>query len=282
MLNQKVIGIDFGATNIRAGICTGANLSAYQSGLIKKDAEVDEVMDILFTITDAMIATDVTAIGIGVAGIVDTDNGIVYDIINIPSCKKIALKKIMEDRYQLPVFVDNDANCFALGEHYFGKGNGHKNMIGLTIGTGLGAGIIINGHLFSGANGGAGEFGMVPYLNNVFEYYASGQFFENVYKINGLTVFDGAKNGDPVSLKMFAEMGSHLGNAIKMIMYTYDVPLIIIGGSVQNAYPFFKDTMWKEIKTFAFSKSVDKLVIEISQLKNAGIFGAAGLYYDRI
>lgn len=75
-------------------------------------------------------------------------------------------------------------------------------------------------------------------------------------------------------------MGKHLGNAIKLILYTYDPSLIIMGGSVRFAYPFFQESMWQRIHTFAYGKSVEKLRIELSELENSGILGAAGLYYD--
>src|SRR5690606_24955530 len=112
-----------------------------------------------------------------VPSVVDVDKGIVYDVQNIPSWKEVPLKAIMEERYGVPVQVNNDANCFALGEKYFGQGRDSKAFIGLTLGTGLGAGIILNDKLYAGPNCGAGEFGMVPYLDYHYEYYASGQFF---------------------------------------------------------------------------------------------------------
>ena len=280
MNNKKIIGVDFGATNIRGGLVVDSKLSPIQSIAINRSGSIEEILKDLFFITDQLFEKDITAIGIGVPSVVDVDNGIVYDVQYIPSWKEIHLKKIMENRYQVPVMVNNDANCFSTGEFYFGKGIGSKHMIGLTIGTGLGSGIIINKKLFAVANCGAGEIGMVHYLDHCYEYYASGQFFENVYHTNGQEVFERAKNGDPIALKWYAELGTHLGNAIKLILYTYDIPLIIFGGSVRQAYPFFKDNMWERIHTLAYSRSVEKLVIEISTLQNAAILGAAGLYYD--
>ncbi len=186
----------------------------------------------------------------------------------------------MEERYSMPVFVNNDANCFALGEHYFGKGKGVDSMIGLAVGTGVGAGIIINNKLYSGPNCGAGEFGMVEYLDKVYEFYCSGSFFQNVYQLDGEEVFQRAKKGDGQAWKLYREMGTHLGNAIKTIMYTYDPSLIILGGSVRLAYDFFQETMWQRIQTFAFTKSAQRLKIEISELQNSAILGAAALYYN--
>ena len=89
-----------------------------------------------------------------------------------------------------------------------------------------------------------------------------------------------AKNGDPQALKLYKEMGVHLGNAIKLVMYTYDPQLIILGGSVQLAYEYFEQTMWERIKTFGFTKSIGRLQIKRSALENSGILGAAALYYD--
>jgi glucokinase len=186
----------------------------------------------------------------------------------------------MEERYHLPVHINNDANCFALGEYYFGKGRGHHSMIGLTIGTGLGTGIIINKKLYTGKNCGAGEFGMIDYLDQCFEYYCSGQFFENIYGLKGEEVFQKATAGHVPSINMFEEMGNHLGNAIKTILYALDVDLIVLGGSVRKAFPFFSRTMWHRIHSFAFKKTVAQLQIELSELENAGILGAAALHYD--
>jgi len=280
MNNNKIIGIDLGATNIRAGMVSGSDLTEIKSRRIHSSGTVEQVLNDIYSITDGLIESDLTAIGIGVPSVVDVDNGIVYDVQYIPSWKEVHLKKIMEERYKVPVLVNNDANCFAIGEYYFGKGAGSENMIGLTIGTGLGAGVIINHRLFTGPNCGAGEFGMVDYLDHCYEYYSCGQFFENVYHTDGQLVFERAQAGDKQALQWYAEMGTHLGNAIKMILYTYDPTLIILGGSVRFAYPYFKDTMWERIQTFAYSKSLQKLRIELSELQNSGIMGAAGLYYD--
>lgn len=280
MNDKKIIGIDLGATNIRGGLVNGSQLSRMNSKRINSLGSVEDVLSDVFAIIDSLKDNDVTAIGIGVPSVVDINQGIVYDVQYIPSWKEVHLKKIIEERYQIPVLVNNDANCFAIGEYYFGKGAGSVNMIGLTIGTGLGAGIIINHHLYAGPNCGAGEFGMVDYLDHCFEYFASGQFFRNVYDTDGEEVFEKAKSGDVQSQQLYSEMGKHLGNAIKLIMYTYDPSLIILGGSVRFAYPYFMETMWQRIHTFAYTKSIENLRIELSELENSGILGAAGLYYD--
>jgi len=280
MKNEKIIGIDLGATNIRGAVVNNEAISEITSRRIKTKGTELEVLEDVYSLIDALIDKEVKAIGIGVPSVVDVKKGIVYDVIHIPSWKEVHLKELLEARYHIPVFVNNDANCFALGEHYFGKGKGVPDMVGLTIGTGLGAGIIVNNHLYAGKNCGAGEFGMVDYLEHNYEYYASGSFFQNVYGLNGEDVFKKAKNGDKHALILYNELGVHLGNAIKMIMYTYDTELIILGGSVQLAFEFFEKPMWQRIKTFGFPKSIEQLQIKTSALENSGILGAAALYYD--
>ncbi|MDN3546829.1 ROK family protein [Mucilaginibacter aquaedulcis] len=281
MNNTKVIGLDLGATNIRGAVVNDNKLSGIVSRKINSDGTVEDVMNDIYEVTDALLKADnAVAIGIGVPSVVDVAEGIVYEVQNIPSWKEVHLKQLMQERYKLPVYVNNDANCFAVGEYYFGKGNNTDSMIGLTLGTGLGAGVMINKHLYPGFNCGAGEFGMFPYQGNVLEYYCSGSFFNNVYGLDGVQVFEDAKRGDGQALKLYRELGDHIGYAIKLVMYAYDPQLIVLGGSVRHAYEFFEQTMWQQIKTFAYTKTVERLRVEVSDLENSGIIGAAALYYD--
>ncbi|MDP4262750.1 MAG: ROK family protein [Bacteroidota bacterium] len=278
MSKQVILGIDLGGTNQRAGLVKDGSLSSVISQRINPGGAMEEILQELFNFIDPLINNEVIAIGIGVPGLVTA--GIVYDVVNIPSWKELPLQQLMEQRYRLPVLINNDANCFALGEFYFGKGKGYDNMVGLTIGTGLGSGIIINKKLYAGKNGGAGEFGMAAYLDKYYEYYASGQFFQNVYGTNGELVFKKAEDGNAEAIRMYRELGTHLGNAIKMILYTLDIELIILGGSVRQAFPYFSNDMWKQIQTFAYKRALHSFKIEVSELENSGILGAAALHYD--
>lgn len=282
MIRGITIGIDLGGTNIRAGKVHNSGAEKIVSQRLLKTDRAEDIVQQLFGITEQLFSEDVQAIGIGVPGMVNEENGMVFDVMNIPAWKELPLKQLIEERFQVPVQVNNDANCFALGEYYFGKGRVGGNMVGLTIGTGLGAGIILNGKLYSGRYAGAGEFGMIDYLDHYIEYYASGQFFSNVYKIDGEEVFNRATLGDAEALRMYSEMGTHLGNAVKTVLYALEPDLIIFGGSVRKAYAFFKDAMWSRIGTFAYKQTIEKLSIELSELENSGILGAAALHYDSL
>jgi len=275
-----VIGIDLGATNIRGAVVSSTTLGAITSIRIHSDGAVEDVLNDIYQVVDTLLAPGISAIGIGVPSVVDVEQGIVYDVTFIPSWKEVPLKKLLETRYNLPIFVNNDANCFALGEYYFGKGRGASSLVGLTLGTGLGGGIIIHDRLFEGYNCGAGEFGCLPYQDETLEYYCSGSFFKNVYNLNGTAVYAAARIGDEGALRLYAELGTYVGDAIKTVMYTYDPELIVLGGSVSQAYDLFEDTMWSAIKTLFFTKSVERIRIETSNLENSGILGAAALYYN--
>jgi len=278
----NTIGIDLGGTNIRGGLVNGKELNNITSERINAKETAEEIIQQLFNLTERLINDSVSAIGIGVPGLVDEDRGIVFDVLNIPSWTELPLKQLMEERFRIPVLINNDANCFAVGEYYFGKGVEGDSMVGLTIGTGLGSGIILKGKLYSGKTCGAGEFGMIDYLDHYIEYYASGQFFKNVYDVDGEVIFEKARSGDPTALKMYKEFGGHLGNAIKTILYALEVDKIILGGSVRHALPFFEKCMWERLKTFAYRRTIDNLKIEVSELENSGILGAAALHYDNL
>lgn len=277
---MSVIGIDLGGTQMRGSRVKDKILSDVLSERVSASGTETEVLQELFQLTDRLINKEVKAIGIGVPSVVDVENGIVYDVQNIPSWKKVPLKKLMESRYHIPVLVNNDANCFALGEKHFGQGTEAHSFVGLTIGTGLGAGIIIRNKLYAGANCGAGEFGMVDYLDQYYEYYASGQFFKNCHDTTGEKTFVKAQAGDKQALQVLNEFGIHLGNAVKMILYTFDPQMIILGGSIKAAYPYFQKTLWERVNTFAYQNSLKQFSIKISSLKHSGVLGAAGLCYD--
>lgn len=278
---MNIIGIDLGGTHIRAAKVNRTQLFALRGRPVTASGTREQVLDEVCEMIEALVDEAVTAIGIGVPSVVDVEKGIVYDVQNIPSWNEVPLKEILEARYRLPVLVNNDANCFALGEHYYGKGKGSHSFIGLTLGTGLGAGIITHDRLYEGAHCGAGEFGMIAYLDHHYEYYASGQFFSNCHHTTGKAVYTRATAGDPEALGILEAFGTHLGNAIKMILYAYDPERIILGGSIREAYRYFEKQMWKQIRSFAYPQSLDRFSVEVSELEHAGVLGAAALYYDR-
>ena len=280
MDKRTVVGVDLGGTKVHAARISQRRILKASRQLISSQGSEQEVLQELIDTIEAVFEDDVAGIGVGVPSVVDVEKGIVYDVQNIPSWKETHLKEILEERFQVPVYINNDANCFAIGERYFGKGQNSKNLIGLIVGTGMAGGIIINGRLYNGNNCGAGEFGMMPYLEHNYEYYCSGQFFTHKYGITGEALYARALKGDEEALRIFDEFGDHLGNALMAILYALDIQLIILGGSVSKAYAFYKSALWKRLQTFAYSHTLEKLKIEISEDEHIPIFGAAALYYN--
>lgn len=280
--NISAIGVDLGGTSISVGVVHNGEIIKHQTSMVPKEGTETEVIEALCKTINALLDTSIEGIGIGVPSLVDTEKGIVYDVQNIPSWKEkeIHIRDILQERFNLPVYVNNDANCFAIGEKFFGMGKAYKDIVALIVGTGLAAGIIIEDKLYQGYNCGAGEFGMIPYLDKTFEYYSCGQFFENVHDINGASAFELAKGGDKRALALFEELGGHLGHAITTILYTYDPEIIILGGSVSQAYSLFKDGMWNSIEKVAYKHIIDRLTIQVSDQSDIAVLGAAALYYN--
>jgi glucokinase len=279
---MKILGIDLGGTNVRAGLVENDTLIKVESLTLRKNGSKEDVLDDVYNLIGRFSGEDISGIGIGVPSVVDTENGIVYEVQNIPSWKEIYLRDLLVEKYKIPIYINNDANCFAAGEKYFGKAKNYKNVVGLITGTGLGAGLIINGKLYAGKNCGAGEFGMLPFKNKNFEYFCSGQFFINEYNMTGEELALRAGKGDWQALNVFAEYGSNLGEAIKAVMYAVDPEIIVLGGSVGKSFNWFKMKMYESINSFAYPKSVKNLKTEVSETENIAILGAAALYYDDI
>lgn len=274
---ENIIGVDLGGTNIRSGKIIDDKIVHLTRRPTPSNGSVEEVMQQIYSVIDECFDASTTSIGVGVPSVVDVEKGIVYDVTNIPSWKVVPLKELLEKRYNVPVYVNNDANCFAVGEKYFGKAKSYKNIVGITLGTGLGCGLIFNGKLYEGSNCGAGEFGNVPYLSHNVEYYCSGQFFTDEKKVKAIDIFHLAQKGDAAALKLFAEYGFHLGEVLKSILYAYDPEIVILGGSVVRSFDFFKDAMYHALQDFAFSSVLANLKIDVSELENSSIFGAAAL-----
>lgn len=272
------IGIDLGGTNVRMGIVSNGKIISRVTEPCKANKPEEAVIGQLKGMIHQLINQDVESIGIGVPSVVDAERGIVYNVANIPSWKEVHLKDILEEEFKIPVFVNNDCNCFALGEYYFGEGNGFNNLVAVALGTGVGAGIIIDGKLYNGDNTGAGEIGCLPYLEYDYESYCSSSYFVREHGITGREAFDKASKGDDEALMIWQEAGHHIGNLMKVILFVYDPSVIIMGGSISNAYKFFAPAMIETLNTFPYPETVKKVEIRISKKEDISILGASVLY----
>ncbi len=277
MQNKVVIGVDIGGTSISAGCLVENTLVKKSQADTGSNRSVAEILKTLYEVIDLVWTKDVKAIGIGVPGYIDVEKGEIRLINNIPAFQGLVLKNEVENHYNVPAYINNDANSFALGAYYFGIQSVCTNVVGITIGTGLGGGIVLNGKLHSGLFGGAGEFGLIPYLDATFEDYCSSKFFANKYNTNGKDLFVQAKNGDSDALIAFEEFGNHIGNLILYILYTLSPEIVIIGGSISKSSEFFMSGIRMVIEKFPVGIIRKNFKIEVSQLEYPEIYGAAAL-----
>jgi glucokinase len=271
------LGIDLGGTNLCLGLV--------EDGIVKErisvpsfepSATLDETLEYLAEQIAKVLTPQITKIGIGVPTVVDVHRGIVYEAANIPSWTEVHLKEFLEGRFGLPVSVNNDANCYAMGAYgKYPEDAKPESLVAMTLGTGLGIGIVDNGRLICGVNCGAGELGYLGYNGGCLEEFCSKQFFAK-YNADSYELSLAAQAGDPEALKIFKEFGRHLGYAVSIVMFAYDPSHVVFGGGIANALPLFKDSIMEYLReNFPLSKSVDRLVIDAQTSIDTPILGAS-------
>ena len=238
-------------------------------------------------------------IGIGISGFTDSQNEMLL-YSPILGWRNVNLSRPLEREYGVPVFVDNDINTFVLAELWYGAGNRFRNFICVTIGEGIGAGIVIDGRLYEGATGGAGEVGHMCIDFNgprcrcgekgCLEVFASNSFLlkraqEAILKGQGTfkkvtieALQDAANNGDEVARGIFTEMSKNLGIGLKNVVNLFNPEAIILSGECVKAYPFFGPILKKEIQKHSFPEEAKELQILPSEVgENGWLLGPATL-----
>lgn len=273
-----VIGVDLGGTNIRAGILDGENLTRKVHTQLRDKDSLDSTLHQFIETIRPLVSPEIQGIGVAVPSIVDSETGVVFNVVNIPSWERVELKKILEEEFHIPVQVENDANCFALGEQMLGEARGLKNVVAATLGTGVGSGVIVNGKLYPGTNGGAGEIGYLPFRDRDFEFYCASAWFKEVHGTSAQAVYEAATKGDSAALNIWSEFGVNVGSLIKAIAYAYDPQAIVFGGSIAHAFVFFESAMKKTMhENFWFPGSMNALKIFQSKHPDIILLGAASL-----
>jgi len=278
--NDSIVGISLAGKILQAGKVKNDRIVKSVTKTIDNLASEEEVLNEVISAINEVFDDEVKGIGVGVPSLVDTDNGIVYDVQHIPSWQEVHLKDILTDIYNVNVYINNDANCFVVGEKYFGSAVSKKNVVGLVISTGLGAGVIVDNKLYSGNNCGVGEIGMIPYKDHNIEYYVSSKSFLSKYDMDFNTLLNRAKEGNNIALKIFEQFGEEVAMVVKTTLYTYDPEIIILGGSTAEAYPFFEKSMLEELKKFAYKNVIENLEIRVSENIDMPVLGAAALFFD--
>lgn len=288
------IGIDLGGTNIKMGLIKGDKVINKIKKPTGSKADKKYILEILIQsineIKKSINKKEIYSIGIGVPGTLNKKRDKVLHLPNIPNFKNIALKKILEDEFKIPVKMDNDTNAFALAESLYGAGKGKNNIICITIGTGLGGAIIINKKLYYGKCC-AGELGHIT-INfkgkkcncgnkGCLEEYVSSRAIARYSKqimgkiYHPLEIENMAKKGNKKAKKVYEKLGEYLGIGLVNLNNIFNPDLIIIGGSISNAGNLIINKTKKILKER--SMLVPAKIVKTKLKENAGIIGAAYL-----
>jgi glucokinase len=289
---KMIIAVDFGGTKIRTAVVdeTGSLVCPFLDVPTEADRERERIQRNLFSAIDGVVAragvkiADIQAIGIGSPGPLDLNTGTILNAPNLPSLNGYALKKQVEAHYAIPVYVENDANCFVLGESVFGVAKGKPIVTGLTLGTGMGCGIVINGKVYHGATGTAAEIWSTPYEGGIFEDYVSGRGLTAMYQkrtgqdIDARAITDRAASGEAAAVKTMDAFGMHLGHVLTFMVNLLDPDIVVIGGSISKAYPYFEKSMEHFLNENIHPLPRDHVEIAVSRFDDiGGLLGAAAL-----
>ncbi|OIK11774.1 glucokinase [Bacillus sp. MUM 116] len=254
-------------------------------------------------------------VGMGAPGPVDYETGVILNVVNLGWKENYPLKERLEAATNLPAAIENDANCAALGEMWKGAGDGAKDLVCVTLGTGVGGGVITGGNIVQGAYGAAGEIGHITAIpkggapcncgkKGCLETVASatgivrlateelsksdkkGELAEIQAangKITAKDVFDAARNGDQIAINVLDVISFHLGLALANIGNTLNPQKIVLGGGVSKAGEFLLNSVKQQFNQFAFSPVKDSTELALATLGNdAGVIGAAWLIKNKL
>ncbi len=302
------IGIDLGGTNI-AGALVGPNGDIVKKYAIPTDAERGSdavIQSIIEVITHLSDGVEILGIGIGIPGIADPITGMVLACVNL-NWYNVPLKDKLSNAFKAPIYIDNDATVAAVAEFVVAQENKYTDAVMLTLGTGVGGGIIINGKVASGTHGIGSELGhmivgeglyqcncgrsgcletftsstaIIKYARHLLETTDTPSELRlvNPLHIDGEFIFNAAKNGDMLANQVVDRLAKYLSIGIMNIVSVIDPQIIVLGGGLSHAGDFLLDKIKSQVGTLKYFDGSDVAKIEIAKLKNdAGLLGAAML-----
>ncbi len=299
MAKKYIIAIDLGGTNLKVALLDlNYRIIARQSfstrNFSKKDKLIGAIVNSVDKIQKArrLDKQNILGVGLGLPGSADTERGIVYSLTNIPGWKDVRLGRILKQKLRLSVFMDNDANLMCLAEYRLGRARGLRYAVCLTLGTGVGAGIIADGRLYRGANNAAAEVGHLPinedgpacncggkgcletYIGNNRILAQAKKIFRRSISLEETSRL--AAEGDKRALAFWSRTGEHLGVALAGVVNLLNPEAVIIGGGVANAGKALFDKVKKVIRERAMRVQARQVKVFKARLGDAaGLIGAA-------
>lgn len=299
------IGVDFGGTSVKVGVVFRGNVIDYAPPIATQDFEdPDSLIDAIVRIIEDLRSrhSHIAAIGVGMPGFVNFEKGVVYNLTNVRGWTGIPLKTRMEERTGLPTVVDNDANCMAYAEWKRGAGRGKNHLICITLGTGVGGGVIANGQMIRGARHGAGEIGQTSidyrgraghygnlgaledYIGNneitssASQAYHDAGIHKSADECTPAALASAAHSGDPIALKLWDEIGEKLACAVMNCCWLLNPEAIVIGGGVARAGEVLFSPFSRHLNAQLSGPFKEHLMILPARFGNeAGMIGAAAL-----
>ena len=297
---QYSIGVDLGGTNLRAAaISRDGEVLSKITGRAQlshgRDAVVDDMVASITHLREQCGDHELLGVGIGVPGFILIDKGVIVGSNNLPEFEHYPVRDVIEQRLGTRVVLENDANAAAMGEHWIGAGRGVNDLVLITLGTGIGGGIISDGKVLHGFVGMAGELGhmtVVPSGNpcgcgnqGCLEKHASATAITGMARMMHLgadptseEVYNMAMGGDEKAREIFVIMGRALGLGLATLVNIFNFPLFLLSGGPRPAWDLFAPSMFSELKRRSFTYRNTSTRIEKATLGNeAGLFGAAYL-----
>lgn len=315
------IGVDLGGTHLRVGAVRSDGTIEIKEKLpaeAKKGEVLSPVADAVKRIADQISKKGgtIAGVGLGFPGIVDPEQGIVYQSPHFPDWNRLDLHSFFKREFRWPIVIDNDANMAARGEGRHGAARGLKNFILLTLGTGVGGGIVANGEVFHGDGGFAGEVGHLVIEGDgascpcggkgCLEMYVSatgilrlveesedrrgreqllgrvGLTADQSYRLTVASLYEAAREGDLFAHLIFKKMGSFLGIGLVSLINILGIETVILGGGVSQAWDFFIEPAKKEFSQRTYKETARRLKILRAELgDDAGLIGASGLLFQK-
>lgn len=311
-----ILSVDIGGTTCKLGVFNNDHTlkDKWQIATNISEDGVNILSDIHQSFVEyfKMINEDISAcigIGIGVPGPVDFSSGILNGAINLGWNEKKSVAKEFEALSGIPAIVDNDANLAALGEQAFGAGGSEDNVVMITLGTGVGGGVVSGGKLIHGSNGSAGEIGHIKVdieerfacncglkgcletvasatgMKNLAVYHFTHHFNDSILEaiisdgtVNAKDIVDAAREEDALAIRVLEDVTKYIGHALSSISAIINPKVFIIGGGVSQAGDFLLNKIDREFRPNAFKPSVEGTVVKTAELGNdAGIYGASRL-----
>lgn len=286
-----LIGLDVGATKILAGLVKNNKIEKRAKILTESEKGKKTVLKNIENAIQEIWQKNVKAIGVAFAGEIDQKKGVIVSSPNFPSgFKNVKIKKFLEKKFKRPVFIDNDTNCFTLAESILGMAKGKKYVVGLTLGTGIGSGLVFEEKIFHGENGTAGEWGHTTIVDDGLqcschqeghlEIYASGSAMVKLYKKftgqqkDTFYIEKQALKGESKAKQVFKIMSESLGIGIANIINALNPSIIVIGGGLVRVKILWQPALKVARKKVVYSQLAKTKIVKAKLGDDAGILGA--------